>query len=146
MAQWLRATAALSEDPDSLSRLHMEAHNCQLTQVPGDWTPSSNLYRHPVHMLYTYVETDRPTCMYAYIQTYIHTYIHTYIQSKHSSTQITHKTYTHKLYIEFLYIHTYYAYVMHNLCMSVLTAYIYIYIYIYIREFWQNPLIHIYII
>jgi hypothetical protein len=40
LAQWLRALAALSEDPGSIPRTHMTAYNCQ---VQGNLIPSYTL-------------------------------------------------------------------------------------------------------
>lgn len=43
MAQWLTALAILPEDPHSIPRTHMAAHNCLSLQFQGYLAPS---YRH----------------------------------------------------------------------------------------------------
>lgn len=74
---------ALSEDPGSVPNPYMETHNCGLTQVSGDWIPSSGLYRHQVCMLYTYIEAGRQTDMYTYIHA-VETLIHTNYTHAHA--------------------------------------------------------------
>ena len=43
MAQWLRAPAALLEDPSLIPRIHTVAHNSLPSAVPGDPMPSSGI-------------------------------------------------------------------------------------------------------
>ena len=46
IAQWLRALAVLTEDPDSVPSTHMMASSYTLTPVPEDPISSSCLHRH----------------------------------------------------------------------------------------------------
>lgn len=55
-AQLSRALIAFSDDPGSISRVHMAAHT-SVTLVPGVLILSSDLHRQQVHKCYTVIHS-----------------------------------------------------------------------------------------